>query len=68
MSTKEKNAVKRFYANWHGARKCKKNKPECVKAFFMGGWCTMTNKQASYLLGLLTKKDRKVLMTYPIWM
>ena len=68
MSTNEKNAVKRFYANWHGARKCKKNKPECIKAFFMGGWCTMTDKQASYLLGLLTKKDRKVLMRYPIWM
>ncbi len=68
MSTKEKNAVKRFYVNWHEARKDKKNKPESVKAFFMGGWCTMTDKQASYLLGLLTKKDRKVLMTYPIWM
>jgi hypothetical protein len=68
MSTNEKNAVKRFYANWHGALKCKKNKPKRVKAFFMGGWCTMTDKQASYLLGLLTKKDRKVLMTYPIWM
>ena len=68
MSKEEKNAVKRFYAHWHGARKDKKNKPECVKDFFMGGWCSMTNKQASYLLGLLTKKDRKVLMTYPIWM
>lgn len=68
MSKEEKNAVKRFYANWHGARKDKKNKPECVKAFFMGGWCSITDMQASYLLGLLTKKDRKVLMTYPIWM
>lgn len=68
MSTNEKNAVKRFYINWHGARKDKKNKPECVKAFFMGGWCAMTDAQVSYLLGMLTKKDRKVLMTYPIWM
>ena len=68
MSKEEKNAVKRIYANWQGARKDKKNRPECVKAFFMGGWCSMTDKQASYLLGLLTKKDRKVLMTYPIWM
>ena len=68
MSKKEKQAVKRFYINWHEAHKCKKNKPECVKAFFMGAWCVMTDEQASYLIGLLTKQDRKVLMTYPIWM
>ena len=68
MSTNEKNAVKRFYVNWHGARKCKKNKPNRVMAFFMGGWCAMTDKQATYFLGMLTKNDRKALMKYPIWM
>lgn len=68
MSKNKKNAVKRFYVNWHGVRKDKKNKPGYVKAFFMGGWCALSDEQASYLLGMLTKKDRKVLMTYPIWM
>ena len=68
MSKKEKQAVKRFYVNWHGARKDKKNNPKMVKAFFMGAWCTMTDDQVSYLLGLLTKKDRRVIMTYPIWL
>lgn len=68
MKKAEKNAVKRFYVNWHGARKCKKNDPSNVKLFFMGGWCAMTNKQAEYFLGLLTNGDRKELMKYPIWM
>ena len=68
MNKEERKAVKRFYANWHGARKSNKNKSKYIKAFFMGGWCTMTDNQAAYMLGLLTKEDRKVLMTYPIWM
>lgn len=68
MSKEEKKAVKRFYTNWHGARKDKKNSKTSVKAFFMGGWCSMTDRQVVYFLELLTKKDRKVLMTYPIWM
>lgn len=68
MNKKEKKAVIRFYTHWHGARKCEKNDPAAVKAFFMGGWCNMTDEQASYFIGLLTKKDRKVIMTYPIWM
>ncbi len=68
MSKEEKRAVDRFYANWHGIRKNMKNKPNRVMAFFMGGWCSMSDKQASYFLGLLTKGDRKAIIKYPIWM
>lgn len=68
MSKKQKEAVKRFYNNWHGARKDKKNDPSKVKAFFMGGWCTMTDAEASFFIKLLTDGDLKALMTYPIWL
>ena len=68
MSKEQKAAVKRFYTNWHGARKDKKNDPSKVKAFFMGGWCAMTDDEACYFITLLTKKDLKELMQYPIWL
>lgn len=66
MRKQEKKAAKRFYIAWRGLIR-EHNKKGYVISYFMGGWTAMTDEQAVYLLGKLTKKERREIMTYPIW-
>ena len=67
MKKSEKIGVKRFYKQWSWLLREKGNKKKYVVAYFMGAWTTMNDAQAAWFLGKLTKKERKEIMTYPIW-
>ena len=67
MSKKRKRRVKLVYENWHEMLKNPKNDRKQIMWYFMGAWTAFTDSQIVEFLGMTTKKDRKVLMTYPLW-
>ena len=67
MSKKKKRMVKRCYENWHDMRRDPKQNQKAVMWYFMGFWTAFTDSQVVEFIGLCTKKDFDVLMTYPLW-
>lgn len=68
MSKEKRQGVYRVYIHWHGMLKEKDSKLlSRAMAFFMGAWCNMTDAQAAMFLGLCNKRERKIIMKYPIW-
>ena len=68
MSRAKKLVVKRIYANWSGFLKCKKNSKKYIEAYFLGAWSAFDDDQAAMFIQLTTRKEKRVLMKYPIWM
>jgi len=64
MKNKKYKAVERVLENWRSV----KDKKSYGEAYFMGFWSIMTDKQATILLGLLTKEEFEIVINYPIWM
>ena len=68
MSKNQKYRVQLCYTNWHEMLKKKaKNSKKMVTCYFMGFWTAFTDKQVVEFIKLCTKKDLKVIMSYPIW-
>jgi len=69
MSKKKKKyaGVRRVWINWHGMRKCKSNSQKEVMCYFLGAWTAFDNEECIEFIRLCTRKDMRLIMTYPIW-
>lgn len=67
MSKKKKRRIKLCYKNWHDMCRDPKKNQQAVMWYFMGFWTAFTDSQTVEFIGLCTKKDREILMTYPLW-
>ena len=71
MKRREKKAVQRMLANWRSFNS-KINDIKAAKiyseGYFMGCWSVINDKQASYLLSLLSREEYNLIMRYPLWM
>lgn len=68
MTKFEKKAVEKFYTCWSEMVKDSKIDQRRVGSFFLGAWIVFSDNQAAYLIGLLSKKEFKIIMNYPIWL
>ena len=67
MSKRKMRRVKLCYENWKAMRKDPKNSKKKIMCYFMGFWTAFTDHQVVEFIGLCSKKDRKLMMTYPLW-
>lgn len=61
-----KTSVLRFLDNWR--QYLKSEQYEKAEGFFMGAWCTQPDDWCVELQHQMTRKEKKLIMNYPIYM